>query len=381
MRRGRLTDAEIKNEIKKINPAIQILGRYIRSCAPLRCKCSKCGSEWYPSWKTLRRGHGCPRCAVDKVAACHKLDTVNVKEKLKGINPRIKILGEYNNSSSPLRCKCLKCGHKWSPSWSNLNQGHGCPKCSNCIQLSTSELKLRLRKINPKIAILSEYLGNNKAPIKCKCLVCGCRWNPTWSSLSHGCGCPKCAVERGKVKQRQTLQIIKQKLRSVNQSIEILSNEYENAQSILMCKCKKCGGEWKSKWNWLQQKHGCPVCCNKLHRSEEEVRIVFESLTNKKWPRANPSEVPFLYGLTLDGYCREFQSKKFPNGTAFERQGEQHTQLHYFNKYDPKKLLEQRRRDWRKKTQCRRHGVKLIQIPYWIGDIMEFCSKKLQSVG
>lgn len=379
MRRQLLTDAKIKCEIRKINPEIQILGRYTHSCAPLKCKCNRCKNEWFPSWKTLRRGHGCPKCAVNRVAACRLLNTTNVKQKLKKINPRILILGKYKDSNSPLRCKCLKCGHDWAPSWSNLNQGHGCPKCSNCIRLNTFELKLRLQKINPKISILSEYLGNNKTPIKCKCLQCGYVWSPMWATLSQGCGCPKCAVKLSKIKQKQTLQQVRQRLHFINPNIEILSKEYENAQSALVCKCKVCKTKWKTKWNWLQQKHGCPKCCNKFHKSEEEVRSIFESLTNLKWLPTKSFEVPWLHGLTLDGYCRELKSTKWQNGIAFEYQGKQHTQLCYLNKHDPKKLLKQIRRDWRKKVQCRRHGVKLIRIPYWIKNVAEFCSAKLRS--
>lgn len=146
-----------------------------------------------------------------------------------------------------------------------------------------------------------------------------------------------------------------------------------------------CGHVWTTTWDkirilaWSKSKIDCPTCFPSYLHSEEEVRRTLERLTGLKWPRANPSEVSFLHGLHLDGYCRGLKSAKFPNGTAFERQGEQHYKLVSLGgKRDSlQELAKRKRRDWRKKYQCWYHGIRLIKVPYWIKDLESYLGKKL----
>lgn len=79
--------------------------------------------------------------------------------------------------------------------------------------------------------------------------------------------------------------------------------------------------------------------------------------------------------MQLDGYNSSI-------GVAFEYQGEQHYKI--VNPFTKTKaaLAKLKRRDERKRSACRRHGVILIRIPYWRKyDMDVFLVKKLQAYG
>lgn len=299
---------------------------------------------------------------IDKL----RLTLAIVKNKAKKVG--VLVVGPYVNFASPLKCECIRCHLKWSPSLSNLSRGHSCPRCGiqkqhNRLKLSIAEVKKRLRKVNPDIEIIGEY-KNSKSPIDCQCRRCGHLWSPTWISLQIA-GCPRCAKQGSLLK----LNFLKEKLKKTNPSVRIVG-EYFGCQKPLKCECVKCKTKWVTTWDNLKRLNRCPWCSPKF-TSEGEVRKIFERLTGFKWLRANSSELPWLHGLHLDGYCRELSSSFFPNGTAFENNGEQHNSLVHFGGRqrhpDTKdKLRQRKRRDWRKRYQCWYHGVRLINIPHWV---------------
>ena len=53
----------------------------------------------------------------------------DIVEKLKIINPDIKLLGTYNGITDHIDILCLKCNHIWAPEVGRLLTGKGCPKC------------------------------------------------------------------------------------------------------------------------------------------------------------------------------------------------------------------------------------------------------------
>ena len=62
------------------------------------------------------------------------MDIHCVKERLKNINPYVKILStSYKNNETPMKCKCTVCGHIWFAKWSKLSIGRGCKNCNTTI--------------------------------------------------------------------------------------------------------------------------------------------------------------------------------------------------------------------------------------------------------
>lgn len=359
-----LTHAEVESRLAKIDPNIIMLGSYCNSKVPIRCKCLSCKLLWSPTWNSLQSGHGCPKCSQveghRKTSSKPRFSSALIKEKMAKINSNVKMLGEYIKSDTPIRCRCMRCQHVWSPIWDNLKQGKGCPKCAGKLQ-DTASIKRTLRSISPSIKLEEEY-SKSDVPIKCSCRECGYMWSPIWDNLKQGQGCPQCSNVA-----KLDISVVKERLRTINPNIRIVG-KYKSGKPIA-CKCKGCGRRWRAGWDSLQAGHGCPHCT--AHLREEEARKTLEKLTGWRFPKANPSEVPWLHGLHLDGYNRK-------HGIAFELQGRQHYELVDFGgKKDTLGELHKRKRnDARKRVQCWRHGVKLIVIPYYIKDLYVYLSKR-----
>lgn len=371
----RLTTKIVRTRLSKISPNIKILGAYKNCAASLKCKCLICRHIWAPTWESLSQGHGCPACNKRKAGDTTRFSVDQIKRKLHKISPNIEITGKYTNSNAPIACQCKVCRHHWSPTWRDLSQGHGCPTCgkkrvdASC-RFTHAQIVAKLRRINPYIEILNTY-KNSSSKLLCKCTKCERRWVTSWMSLGHSKGCCMgCVVARMKLSTRT----IKTKLRKINPQILIIG-PYTNAQSALKVKCLRCDHTWNSSWGILRIGHGCPQCSS--GKAEENVRSILCELTGFAWPKTKPSEIVWLHGLTLDGYCRELHSQKFPNGCAFEHQGPQHYEPnHYWN--NAARFNKQRNNDNKKKIQCWRHGVCLIRIPHFLKkDLRAYLCKRL----
>ena len=65
------------------------------------------------------------------------------------------------------------------------------------------EMKAELKKVNPKILVLGEYI-NTDTKILVKCIVCGETWKTRPDHLLKGHGCPTCAAREAADKSRKT---------------------------------------------------------------------------------------------------------------------------------------------------------------------------------
>lgn len=139
------TIEDIKKQLSKVNPNIEILSTEYISNEKLHCKCKLDNYEWSAVWGSLKRGIGCPSCSKCR----HDYDINLIKEKVKIINPNIEILStEYRNNHSKLKCKCLLDGHIWYVSWDKLRQGQGCPECKKKMSHGDGEYSPKLAERN-----------------------------------------------------------------------------------------------------------------------------------------------------------------------------------------------------------------------------------------
>lgn len=58
----RKSDDEFKQDIKRKNPEIEVIGTYTKDKVKVLCRCSRCSNEWYAFPSSLQGGHGCPYC-------------------------------------------------------------------------------------------------------------------------------------------------------------------------------------------------------------------------------------------------------------------------------------------------------------------------------
>lgn len=354
---------------------LSLLGSYHNSQTKVKAECLRCLHTWMTVPVEVFRGCSCPKCRYHN----QKVGIAEVKSALRTRGSRIRVLSgpsDYvNERANTIRSHCTVCGHQWKASWHQLKGKIGCPVCArNAIigqnRLTHAVAEEILAQISPTIRMIGKYF-NSKTKIACTCLECGHKWSTVWITLKSGSGCPECAIE----KLRLTTDEVKERLQRMCPTIRIIG-EYSGVFDSLAVECALCGHKWKTKWTYLCKGRSCP-CCGDNFKSESEVREIIERLTKSKFPKAHPSEVPWLHGLHLDGYDSV-------NKRAFEYDGPQHKEIvpHWHGRKNPSKgLLQQKRRDWRKNVQCWRHGVKLVRIPHQVKDKEEYIKTKLTKLG
>jgi len=199
------TTASFVEEMKRINPSIQIVGEYIDSKTYIACKCLICGHEWNPVPSSLLKGHGCKPCAEKANSKKRKLTTDQFLERLVVRNPGVQMLESYIDSKTPVRCRCVCGNDNWFVKPGNLLKGSLCKECAGQRSAEHQPINKRPTKIsksheafvkecaemNPMVQIIGIYSGaDNKVETQCK--RCGHVWNPVAQALLRGSGCPKC---------------------------------------------------------------------------------------------------------------------------------------------------------------------------------------------
>jgi hypothetical protein len=126
--------------------------------------------------------------------------------------------------------------------------------------------------------------------------------------------------------------------------------------------CDKCKKSWKAIIvdRAGERNSGCPHC--NLYYQEEKIRLIFEKLTGKKFPKTR--SIPWLLNsktkrkYEADGYCADLN-------IIFEHQGEQHCCA--ICKFHPKELKDffyQIHKDADKYRLCKDNGCLLICTYY-----------------
>lgn len=369
-----------------------------------------------------------------------KLTIFQIRARLRELALPISVIGLYLGVLEPLFCRCRRCRHKWSPTWSNLSRGRGCPQCAiNKTKLNLNGIKRKLRKISPDIKLMAISYKDNKSPLDCLCLKCNCAWSPSWNSLSRGSGCPQCGIAKAADWAHMTTAEVVAKLHLINSAIKIVG-EYKNSTTPIECFCTKHKVKWASTWVSLSCGHGCPQCNQNrpytldsakeaISRWNPEIIVLSRKFTHFKGPleircrRCHHQWVSTLKRLKRTKArcmsCRPHEtcvsenkvratfekvtgwlfpparSSEVPwlhglqldgynreHKIAFEYQGQHHYQLVDFGggKDTLAKLELRKRNDWRKRIQCQRYGVKLIVIPYWVKDTGIYLRKKLHLI-
>lgn len=128
------------------------------------------------------------------------------------------------------------------------------------------EFEEKIKIINPNIKITGEYKGKKKK-IEYHCNICGNNHSATPSDLLRGFGCPVCAKERVAEFHRLGRETILKNINEKwDGNIEILTPGKILTNQEILCKCKKDDFEWYTIYNELMIGHGCPLCRLKEHK-------------------------------------------------------------------------------------------------------------------
>lgn len=188
--------------------------------------------------------------------------------------------GEYIDSVTKLRFKCLKDGYEWEASPSNIkcSPGRGCPKCSGNIRDKSYHFQniLNICKDSGYECLSTEY-KTDISKLKFKCLKDGYEWETTPNSIKGGSGCPMCS----KMSRDKTYHMEELKKICDERGYEILSKEYSNSITKLRFRCLKDGYEWSAVSGSIKSGCGCPKCG--IEKISESRRYKgFDNMSDKK---------------------------------------------------------------------------------------------------
>lgn len=188
-------------------------------------------------------------------------------------NGYIPLFEEYHEKHDKLMFKDKR-GYKYCCDFNNFARGH-IPSTFGRNPFTIENIKTWLNLSDKPIELLSDEYISAKQKLSWKCKTCGAVWKTAWDNIHSGKGCPNCAAQRTKSALQKAMEVrkrragsaskysindIKKKLLDYNPNVEILSTEYKNAVSPLLCRCKKCGNIYKSTWKHLKVGARCRLC-------------------------------------------------------------------------------------------------------------------------
>ena len=265
---------------------------------------------------------------------------------------KYKLLSDkYLGIKKYLTIQCPK-GHLFEMTFDAFkNQGQRCPSCSPSTKLTYAEVQKRIE--DRGFQLLSNIYKNSyrqKLKIKCKHNhVIQITLNSFQASNKP---CYKCSG-----KSRYDYNYVEQFIQ--NTGYKLLSTTYKSCDTKLTIQCPQGHLFEKTWYKFYNKQQRCPLCLK--YTDEQECRDILEKLTKKKFPTIRPD---FLknpqtkHNLELDGYCKELK-------LAFEYDGEQHYRPMRYRGSN-KKFEKIQQLDSLKDELCKKHGIVLIRIPYFV---------------
>lgn len=179
----------LQQELFYMESYILVYGEYVNAHVPVDCECINCGYQWKRSPNSLLAGDGCIVCAGNLRLTLHQIE-----QDLLKIGKPMRLTGEYLNTSSVVRCECLRCGLVRDVVAANIRKG-ACPGCSRRLPWTIEKIREKLASDNRAIHLLSEEYQNALSNLKFGCDICHFQWEACVSNIfSHReTGCSNCA--------------------------------------------------------------------------------------------------------------------------------------------------------------------------------------------
>lgn len=189
------THEQFLEEVQRVNPDIEVIGRYVNSQTSITVRCLLDGHIWNVSPGSLLDGHRCPVCA--KTA---RLTYDVFMSRMKDMHPTIAVSGPYVDAQTKVQCTCLVDGYTWKTKPSGLMSGYGCRMCGyrkvgDLNSLSQQDFCDRLAESQ-----LFELVGTYTTlttPTTFRCKCCGEIWEDQPKRVLRRKNCPKACSTTG----------------------------------------------------------------------------------------------------------------------------------------------------------------------------------------
>lgn len=187
---NKLSEEEANRFFERVK--LKPLVPYVSSNTPRKSKCLVCNSIVYPRLGDVKKAKSCVKCQGKKTGESIRLSK---SEVLRTANAaKIRLIGEYVNSKTPIEAKCLICKKKIFPTIGRIRQGMGCKFCgihkSAKNRLISKEVALAdFKKAN--LQVLGNYV-NSGQPVDVLCLKCKTQSRKSYKDLKSGRRCYTC---------------------------------------------------------------------------------------------------------------------------------------------------------------------------------------------
>ncbi len=257
---GKGLDPKIAEKIM-LAAGLKPLEPYSKAHIKWKCLHLECGEIVFTRLSTIKKSDGtfrsgCIKCSNNKRKTPETI-AISIMKKA-----GFKTLEPFNNSSSPWKSLCLKCGSTVNPSLTRVKMNKGCKECSRIKSLVSQKKIIEVMK-KRKLKPLEPYV-NNKAKWKCKCLRCGKIVYPSYSSISNpkknstgcfNCGMRQAAKSNTTPSEKAVAVMLKSKLKPLE--------PYKNSGSQWKCKCLICNKILLTSYTSVAyHKTGCRYCNN-----------------------------------------------------------------------------------------------------------------------
>ena len=355
------THEEFVEELNRRGIDVIPLEKYNGLQYKISFRCNKCNYEWKVTPGNLFRNGGCHRC--------HGRERYNLesfKEKLSQINNTIEVIGEYRNTTTKIRCRCLNCNSEWEAKPSKLLCGSSCPIC-NRQQLRLGKYKIlredfELLIEDKPIKLIGEYKGTSYST-NFQCSTCGHIWKTRPCHILEGTGCPHCLHESLKLSENEFLK----RIATCLPNIQILS-KFNGTNHYVQYKCTLCNKTHTALASNLLHGFGCPYC--KISKGEKKCMDYFDVHSVQYVPQY---EFDDLFGIN-NGKLK-FDFAVFDKGILqflVEYDGIFHYKKLFENDGHEKLLLH----DKLKNEYCKNKQILLLRIPYWDYDNVDTILEK-----
>lgn len=387
-----------------------VLSIYNGDKEKIEFKHTVCGTNFSMSPNHFLRGHRCLKCVRRKIGISkRKTHEEFVAEVRELVGDEYTVIGTYTKNNIKVGIRHNKCGFVSEVDPRNFIQGRRCGKCFGNKKKTTFQHKLELKRINPNVEVISEYVGGH-SKTEYKCLRCGKAFEAIPNNLLRGSGCPFCAGKRAPYRDK----FMRYFTKNTNGDYEIISKEVYYRKKIKI-KHKTCGSIYEVRGGDFTQGRRCPICFGKNKKTTEEFSkevsntdseyaltseyknartkvvithlkcgssyevVPYAFLVGNRCPKCKESkgerairnwledrrisfvpQEPIKYSDAKKALLLDF----YVQGVAIEFDGEFHFKpmLHAGGEEG---LRAQQERDAIKDKYCADNGIPLIRIPYW----------------
>jgi len=195
---------EFVQEIKIINPNIEVIGNYVNVCTKIEFKCKIDGHVWVAKPDNILKGSGCPKCS----GLMRKTTEQFKKEVYSKVQNEYTVLGNYVNSMTKIlfqhnHLKCKNYKFKMSPN-DFLNNGTRCPRCSGRYRTPEEFETQIFELVGEEYSVLEEY-KKASSKILMRHNACGHEWRVSIGNFLQGSRCPNCNKSKGERKIEEYL--------------------------------------------------------------------------------------------------------------------------------------------------------------------------------